>query len=86
MNIFTLILTAIIIAIGVTFALLNSEVVHFNYYVGEQMLPLSLLLVFSLIIGVVLGWIVCVPNRIRQRTQIYRLRRQLKQNDGAEVS
>ena len=82
MNILTLIVTIIVVTIGVTFALLNSEAIHFNYYVGERVIPLSLLLALSLIIGIIVGWLVALPNRIRQRTQIFRLRRQLKQSSS----
>ena len=81
---FTLIITIAVIAVGVTFALLNSQPVHFDYLFGDHVIPLSLLLVLSLALGVLLGFLVTLPHSLRKRTAIYRLKRQLKQSREAE--
>lgn len=57
MRIITGILLIIIIFLGVGFALLNATPVVVNLYVIKHTLPLSLLLVFTLGIGVLIGFV-----------------------------
>jgi uncharacterized integral membrane protein len=46
----------IVFIVVVGFALLNSEAVKVNYYLGEKALPLVLLLAIAFLIGGILGW------------------------------
>ena len=78
MRIVTYILILLIILLGVTFAGLNAEPVMLNYYVGNAKLPLSLLLVLSLIIGCILSLIASLIVYIRLKTDNHRLRQRLK--------
>lgn len=50
-NIFLLFL----VLIGLSFASLNAQTIHFNYYFGEINIQLSLLLVLVLAIGILIG-------------------------------
>ena len=45
----------IVIIFGVSFAVLNAESVQLNYYLGSVELPLSLILIVTMIIGALLG-------------------------------
>ncbi len=45
----------VLIVIGATFAYLNSDSVSLSYYLGSQEMPLSLLLIITLIFGAILG-------------------------------
>jgi uncharacterized integral membrane protein len=78
MRFFTYLFLILILILGVTFAVLNHEPVKINYYLGEQSLPLSLLLVLSFISGSFLG--LCVGLWILFKTKLanYRLQHQLK--------
>jgi putative membrane protein len=78
MRIFSYLLLLLIVLIGVSFAALNAGPVWINYYIGSSKLPLSLLLVVSLIGGVVLGLVVSFISYIRLQTTNRRLRQRLK--------
>lgn len=79
MRILGLIIILILILLGVSFAILNSEVVHVNYYFGMNNMPLSLLLVGTLIVGILLGWIVMILKVLRIRLENRRLRKRIDQ-------
>lgn len=66
-----------IVLIGVSFALLNNEVVNFNYYIGQRALPLSLLLAMTFVSGSIIGLIVAGFVVIKLKLKNYRLQSQL---------
>jgi len=45
----------LVLLLGLSFAALNADTVTVNYYLGKSTIPLSLLLVYTLGIGVFLG-------------------------------
>lgn len=55
MRFFSYIIWVLVILLGFTFACLNIESVTLHYYIGQTVLPLSLLLVLTLLLGVLLG-------------------------------
>ena len=55
MRFFSYIIWILVILLGFTFACLNIESVTLHYYIGQTVLPLSLLLVLTLLLGVLLG-------------------------------
>lgn len=57
MKIITGLLLIIVVVFGVSFALLNAQPVVVNLYVIKQTLPLSLLLAFTLGVGVCIGFL-----------------------------
>lgn len=68
----------VIVVLGLSFAMLNTEVTHLNYYFGSIRTPLSLLLIAALFLGAVLGALSTVGILLRQRAEIARLRRRSK--------
>ena len=68
----------VIVLTGLSFALLNSTPVSFNYYIGKQDLPLSLLLVLSLVLGAILGVAASFGLILKSRTEISKIRREVK--------
>jgi len=68
----------LIILIGLSFALLNAEPVSFNYYLGTRDLELSLLLVFTLVLGAILGMAASFGLIIKSRAEISKMRREIK--------
>lgn len=72
-----LIFAIILIAIGLSFAMLNPQPVALDFYFGQSTLPLSLALVMALAIGAFVGVLVVVGIVFRQRWQLRRLNRQL---------
>jgi uncharacterized membrane protein YciS (DUF1049 family) len=71
--IYKLISIVIILAIcvfAVALAMVNTEVVNFNFYIQQIKVPLSLLLVISFIAGVILSYLVLLPTIIKYKIQI----------------
>ena len=67
-----------LILLGVTFAGLNAEPVAVNYYIGTTKLPLSLLLVVTLVLGGLLGLIFNIISYVKLKSANLRLRQRLK--------
>jgi putative membrane protein len=78
MRIFTYVIVLLIIVIGMSFALLNAELVTFNYYIGTAKLPLSLLLVCMLLLGCFLSLLAMTGFYIRMKNENRHLRHRLK--------
>lgn len=69
----------IVMAIGITFSGLNSRLVLVNYYLDEKQIQLPMLLLITLAIGVVLGFITLLPAFIRKKHANHRLKHRIKQ-------
>lgn len=78
MRILSYIVLIVIIALGVSFATLNSGVVTLNYYLGHKVMPLSFLLVSVFATGCLLGLLVGLGIVVRLKVKNYRLRRRLR--------
>jgi putative membrane protein len=70
MRLLSLLASFLVAGLGITFALLNSEDVVINYYIGSQSLPLSLLIVSFFILGILIGFSASLPLIIRQKLQL----------------
>lgn len=77
MRIISYISILIIVLLGITFATLNSNSVSINYYIGQNTLPLSMLLVLAFALGCILGMIVGFCLLIKAKINTYRLRQRL---------
>lgn len=77
MRYFSYVIIIILILLGITFAVLNSDTVTVHYYSGEQALPLSLLMAISFAIGIIIGVLVMLPKVWRLRLERRRLRKKL---------
>jgi len=78
LKIFTYLIIIIIALVGITFASLNAEPVAVNYYIGQKMVPLSLLLTFVLIAGSFLGLGVGFLKVFKLKYENKRLNQKLK--------
>jgi len=74
-----LIIVLLVIAFGLSFALLNAEPVALDYYLGTANLPFSLALTLSLVLGAILALLAAGGVMIRQRREAARLRRRIGQ-------
>ncbi|MGD8673339.1 MAG: LapA family protein [Thiogranum sp.] len=68
-----------LVVIGLSFAVLNSQPVSLNYYLGYRDIPLSMIVVLSLATGAVIGALVGLGMILRLRAQLAQLRRKLRQ-------
>lgn len=78
MKIISYLLWIVVIVLGVSFAGLNATHVHFNYYVGDVQLPLSLLLSLAFAVGGFLGVIASLNLIIQAKSHERRAKRALK--------
>ncbi len=77
MRIFTFIVTIILLFMGISFAILNDNMVSMHYYVGVARLPLSLLLTLAFIVGVCVGLLVSIGLFFKAKASQRHLRKQL---------
>lgn len=78
MRIFSYLALLIILILGVSFAILNATPVTINYYIGQQHIPLSLLLVIAFALGCLIGIFVGTFMYCRLKSQNYKLKNRIK--------
>ncbi len=66
------------VLIGVSFSVLNAEVVTFDYYFAQGELPLSIVVVVSLLFGALLGALSTFLSIFKLRREVFRLRKQVR--------
>ena len=86
MRIITYIVAIILILFGLTFALLNATAVKLNYYVGTTEISLSLLLILTVGLGILIGFIVSLGPVLKLKRKNYQLRTRVKQLEQEVVS
>ncbi|NNM59723.1 MAG: LapA family protein [Legionellales bacterium] len=69
----------LIIVFGFTFACLNATTVNINYYIGTASMPLSLLLVTTLVVGMVIGILFSLGWVLKLKRKAYLGRHKIKQ-------
>lgn len=84
-RIFSLVFFLIVLICGLFFGLLNAESVRIDYYFGARELPLSLILVITLLVGAVCGVLAAFGLIFRKSREIARLRKEIKIT-GKELS
>jgi putative membrane protein len=84
-RIISLVFLLVVLICGLFFGLLNAEPVRIDYYFGARELPLSLILVITLLAGAVCGVIASLSLIIGKNREISRLRKELKIT-GKELS
>jgi putative membrane protein len=77
MRIVTLIFVLIVLVIGISFAVINANMVPFHYYFGKASVPLSLLLVFTLVVGAILGLAAGIGMYFKAKRGLHGVRKQL---------
>lgn len=77
-----LLLLIVIFVIGVLVGYYNASPVTFNYLAGTLRVRLVVLLLIDFGVAVLLAILLCSSRLISQRSQIRRLRRQLKESDS----
>lgn len=67
----------IVLAFGLFFGLLNADPVTVDYYLGTREIPLSLILVITLLAGALLAALASIGLVLRMKREISRLRRKV---------
>ena len=76
-RLFGLLVAIVVVAIGLSFAMLNPTPVALDFYLGTLNLPVSLWLVIAFATGVLIGLAAALGMLMRQRWQLARLRREV---------
>ena len=71
-------ITLLVIIFGIVFAVLNAEHVQLNYYLGSKPLPLSFIIVVTLIFGAILGVLASLSLIIGSRRNASKLKRSVE--------
>tara|TARA_R110000868_G_scaffold84822_5_gene238916 strand:- start:1959 stop:2252 length:294 start_codon:yes stop_codon:yes gene_type:complete len=77
-RIFIYIIVIFLLLLGVTFAIVNSSSVSFNYFFNTAQVPLSLLMVITFAVGAVFGMIAALGLYFSTKKQTMRLQREMK--------
>ena len=73
-----LILLLAMLVLGASIGYFNAQTVTFNYLIGQVELPLIAILIADFLFGVVLTLVLVSARMLRARTEVGRLRRQLR--------
>ncbi len=68
----------VLVIFGIVFAVLNAEPVKLNYYFGSEDVPLSLIIVFAMIVGAILGVVASASMIISNRREVMKLRKSVE--------
>lgn len=85
-RLFSILILLLFMAFGVAIAIVNADIVVFNYYYGSVSQPLSILLVGAIMIGAILATLINSLVIISLRHQVRRAQRQLRKSDDNPVS
>jgi putative membrane protein len=77
-RIITFILLLLVTLLGLSFALMNAEMVKLEYYFGSIQAPLSLVVVIAIIVGAALGVLASVGLVVAQKRELAKLRKSAK--------
>lgn len=72
------IISVVIIIFGIAFAILNSQAVSINFYVRTYTLPLSILLIFSIGLGFIIGLLVLLVVYTKLKLENRRIKKCIK--------
>ncbi len=76
MRLLSLLILTFAVLLGISFAILNADLVTVHYYIGVQQVPLSILILSVLVLGIVIGLIVSFPTLVRLRMELRRVNRE----------
>ncbi len=85
-RVITLVLIAVLVLLGLAFAVVNAKPVELNYFLDSREVPLAMVLVLTLIAGSLLGMLFSLGLVIRLKREALRLRRQIKQAEQEVVN
>ena len=77
-RIVTFILLLLVSLLGLSFALMNAEMVQINYYLGNFQAPLSLVVVIAIIVGAGFGVLASTGIVLKQKRELAKLRKSNK--------
>lgn len=86
MRFFSYIIAILLILFGLSFAILNASPVKLNYYLGTTTIALSLLLVLTVGVGILIGFIVSLGKFFKLKRKIHHLRHRVRDLEAEILS
>lgn len=77
-RLFVFLFILVVVVLGLGFAVLNAEPVAVNFYFGTMDAPLSMVVVFAIVVGAALGVIASLKMVLVQRRRAGKLQRQVQ--------
>ncbi len=77
-RILTIIIFISVFIVGIAFSAINNDPVIVNYYLGTLSLPLSIIVVFSIVLGLILGALAIFVGKVQLRYENRRLHKKLE--------
>lgn len=77
-RIVTIIIFMLVFAVGIAFSAINNDPVTINYYLGTLSLPLSIVMVLSIVLGLILGALALFVGTLQLRYENRRLNKKLE--------
>ena len=74
-RVLTITIFVFVFAIGATFSAINTIPVGINYYLGTINVPLSVIIILSIVAGIFLGAIIIYTTNLRLRYENRRLQK-----------
>lgn len=81
MRIMMMLFYVVLVLIGVSFAALNATSVKINFYFTMIKLPISVLLIVTLGVGIILGWLLSLSRYWRLKVEHRKIKNQLKMTE-----
>jgi uncharacterized integral membrane protein len=76
MRLLSILFLAFALILGVSFAVINSDIVIVHYYVGTASMHLSVLMLGVWVFGIIIGLLAAFPKVLRLKLELRRLRRE----------
>lgn len=77
----TIIIFILVFTVGITFSAINNDSVSINYYLGTLSLPLSIIVVISIVLGLILGASALFIGSLQLRYENRRLVKKLETSE-----
>lgn len=80
-RILTIIIFILVFTVGIAFSAINNDSVTINYYLGTLSLPLSIIVVISIVLGLILGASALFVGSLQLRYENRRLVKKLETSE-----
>ena len=72
-----IVIFVVVFALGLAFSAINTAPVNINYYLGVVTLPLSVIVILSLVAGIIIGSLTIFASTLRLRYENHYLQKKL---------
>lgn len=77
-RILVFVILLVVALLGLSFALMNAELVSLNYYFATIQVPLSMVVVLAIVVGALLGVLTMLGMALGQKRELAKMRKSIK--------